>query len=144
MLAQLADPRQQVLQGMNERFNTIEPDISHDVTFVVIMVAGLLGLAWILQRRQRRARLAGEIHPRVFLRKVMRKLQLSWGQRLRLWDVARVLNLEQPTAVLISEPLFKELAEQYCQSKSLIGDRNGVAGELEQIRRRLFRAPSAV
>ena len=62
------------------------------------------------------------------------KLGLPMLDRWRLWRVACTLNIEHPTALLISEKLYDEAVQRYRRSPGRVG----TAAQLASIRARLF------
>lgn len=137
LLAQAID-RDDYLRSMKHRFSVPNPHVWHEILLAVGILAGLVGMLWIVWRWQRWRSGHGEMGPVDLYRHVLTRLDLPVGDLWRLWRLARVVRLPHPTAVLINATLFDEAVAQYCAGHGWLGPRSRAATQFATIRKRLF------
>jgi len=138
MLAVETLDRQATLRAMRDRFNQPDPDAGRKLVLVLGMLACLLALVWLVHRfQQRRARVA-TLQPMGLYLRVQSKLGLSLLDRWRLWQLAQVLRIEHPTALLISARMYDEVVKEYCGGQGWLGSRARFATHFTSLRHQLF------
>ncbi len=125
---------------MQDRFTRTDPGAWWNLMLVLALLGCLLGVAYLLNRcQQRRAGREG-IQPMGLFLRVQRQLGLSLRDRWRLWRLAGVLNIEHPTALLISARLYDETVKHYCAGRGWFKVSVRTVHHFASIRRRLFQA----
>ena len=142
ILAQQIAPRADRLRGMQSRFSDADPNVPWHVFLAIIMLVALVGLVWMGYRIQRRRGESNELSPMGLFRKVQAGLGMPIWDRLRLWHAAHVLQIQHPTALLISAGQFDKATQHYLRGPGAIRTRTGAAQQLAAIRERLFGQPA--
>jgi len=137
ILAQTID-REVYLRSMHQQFSKANPHLWWEILLGVVLVGGLVGVAWMAWACQRWRSRRVEAKPMELYRHVLAGIGLPPGDRWRLWRLARVVRMAQPTAALISEQMYDEAVAQYCAGRGLLGSRQGAAAQFAAIRAQLF------
>lgn len=116
ILADAGLDKTRMFQEMHLRFVKPEAGISWKVPLVLGLLLVALILAMVLARMERRRVLTyHKPKPmRLYLR-CLRGLQIGWWDIWHMWRLARRLQVDHPTALLISAPLYDNAVERYCQ-----------------------------
>jgi hypothetical protein len=123
---------------MRQGFTQTESNIWLKVILIIALVACVIVLAQLLSRLQQLKSRPRRPHPMALFRRVQNKLGLSPADRWCLWWLARVLNIENPTALLISARLYDQAVYRYCTSRGWICNRARAAPRFAAIRQRVF------
>lgn len=136
LLAQVTDPRAARLRGLQERFQEPNPGALRNMLVSVLAIAAIFVLAKLLASLQKRHTDGARSQPYRLFRRMQAQLGLGYLERWRLWRVARSLEIEHPTALLISAGYFDHAVGQY-----LVKASPGEHKQLSTIRQRLFGKP---
>lgn len=136
ILAQVSN-RRKGLEYAQEWFSRQDPTIMPQILAVIAILAVGIFIAWGTSRLQARARQPKRAHPMRLYLKLLRRLGLSMAEQWRLWRLARALQLQHPTCLLISPAEFDEAVQRYCGARPQCGAA-GTPPAFRTIRARLF------
>jgi hypothetical protein len=127
---------------MGESFSREDPNgglsIVIRILCMLISLACIFALIYMINRIQRRRANPGKARPFAVFWRMQAGLGLGLLDRFRLWRLARHIDLDQPTALLISENLFDQAVAAYTQKSYLFASRGGIAASFATLRHRLF------
>jgi hypothetical protein len=142
ILAQLNTSRAERLRSMGESFSKDDPGgglgILIRILCMLICLACIFGLVYMISRIQRRRANPHQARPFAVFWRMQAGLGLGILDRLRLWRLARHINLDQPTALLISEQLFDQAVATYSRKPSRFASQGGIATSFAAVRHQLF------
>ncbi len=139
ILAQALSPRAEHFKRIQEQFARNDPYVSsRNIAIVLLLLVFAVVLMWLFTRLQRAGKRQATSHPLNLYRRILRRLDLPLKARWRLWRLARALNLEHPTALLICEKLYDEAVRKYGAMKKRASDRAAPDPAYQSIRIALF------
>ncbi len=140
LLAQIVS-RKEYLDSMQNRFSQPETDLGGKLLALVVLLVATFLIFALINRIQKRKVDPNVEKPYPLFFKAMRRMKLSWSDRWRLWRMAGSLELEHPTALLISRSYFETAIQEFCGRESLLGSRESARRPLTALRDRLFTSP---
>lgn len=137
ILARTTSSRTEVLRHMRSQFGESDPDLWWKIPFVLTLLIIALLLVFVLARidRRRNQQLVKPQPMKLYLSSLI-KLHFPWRDILQLWRLARALQLDHPTVLLISPAKYDESVSQYCAAGRL--SRVGTQRRFLAIRHKLF------
>ena len=120
ILAQAISPRAEHFKTIQEQFANKDPQTATSYIAIVfaLLAFGVL-LMWLFTRLQRAGSRAAAPHPMNLYWRMLSRLGLPFGARWRLWRLVRAVDVEHPTALLISPNFYDDVVKKYCSLKGI-------------------------
>lgn len=101
------------LREMHEHFKTPDPQVPYNILVLILAIVVIFVIMRVLNRLQSRRQEQTAVHPVSLYLRVGAKLGLGYIDRYRLWRLAKIAGVANPTSLLISPILFDRAVQQY-------------------------------